>query len=583
MDDVLRIVRTYWLLIAGTLISGLYLGFFWAHDPFARHLILDAHRYDGLAKSLLETGFRSDSPHHQAPLYPAFVAVVYSVFGPRPGAVFVIQSIVGAIVPWLVYRAARPSVGEGGARIAGAFALVHGALVAFAPRLLPTVPSIAAQLGLLLVLSAASIGPRRALGGGVLLGINALLRPNLLLLLPWVVVATLRRSIAPKSALLLIAAAIAVIAPATIHNARTGGGLVPIAANGGETFYHGNNPRAAGTYSLMAGLDSADILKQSEVATGIAEREAGRSLNASGVSRHWLSKGLSFWRDEPGRALWLLGQKARLLLGADETPVIYSPAFEAERYLPPARALALAMWIRLPLEVLLLIPAGSGLAALRNPRAVRRAAWVAGGAVAVVTIGLHVVGVQGTADARGIILSNLGTSQARGGDHRAAAASFRDATELSPDSARAHHYLGRALAFDDRLVESIPAFQRAAALRPGDADVLADLAAALLTLGDRDAARAELTRAAAIPVARASWHTRAATLWHGLGDVERAVFHHREAARIEPRNPRPWNAWVRYLSAVGQCEEAARVLDTAEAQIGTEAMKPGRDTVDACR
>ncbi len=64
MDEVLRVVRAYWLLIAGTLVSGLYLVFFWAHNPFAHHLVLDAYRYDGLANALLDSGFRTDAPYH---------------------------------------------------------------------------------------------------------------------------------------------------------------------------------------------------------------------------------------------------------------------------------------------------------------------------------------------------------------------------------------------------------------------------------------------------------------------------------------------------------------------------------------
>lgn len=50
--------------------------------------------YHNLAKTLLETGrFHST---YRAPGYPAFVALVYAIFGPRPFAVYAVQCVLFA-------------------------------------------------------------------------------------------------------------------------------------------------------------------------------------------------------------------------------------------------------------------------------------------------------------------------------------------------------------------------------------------------------------------------------------------------------------------------------------------------------
>jgi predicted membrane-bound mannosyltransferase len=49
--------------------------------PTFRRLVMDAARYDELSRNLLAGGWLPAEPFYQAPLYPYFLACIYTVFG----------------------------------------------------------------------------------------------------------------------------------------------------------------------------------------------------------------------------------------------------------------------------------------------------------------------------------------------------------------------------------------------------------------------------------------------------------------------------------------------------------------------
>jgi tetratricopeptide (TPR) repeat protein len=145
----------------------------------------------------------------------------------------------------------------------------------------------------------------------------------------------------------LLAACLAVIAPATLHNYLVGQDAVLITSNMGMNFFIGNNQRATGYYVKPKGLDlTGDIY-----GTKIANVHAGRGLKPSQVSRFWLSKGLDFIRERPGTWLRLLAQKALFFWNAYEIPQVENLYF-LKRFVPLLRWPLLGFSVLGPLALL---------------------------------------------------------------------------------------------------------------------------------------------------------------------------------------------------------------------------------------
>jgi len=594
------------VLGVGLVVSLGVFALWWSASPFAQHQVLDAARYDAMAR---EGALVPDRPFHQAPLYPLALGILYRLIGPSALGVGLLQCVVGALLPWLAWRlayraasgmrSASPEAPGGtaglaprhAARAAAALALLHGPLLLFAPRLLPTVPAIVLQLLVLDRLPPAGETRARAwILPGALLGVCVLLRPNLLLV-PVVALGLALAGRLPRRGVAALVATVAVfVAPVTLHNLAHGGGLVLVSANGGETFAHGNHPDARGTYTPVAGLRGTDIFRQEAVSRAIAEEARGHALSAAEVQRYWLGEGLRFIREDPGAYLVLELRKLRLLLGAEEAPDMLSPRLEIRRYLPILAVLAVSLpvllplalagvrvagrrlgvgwWIllathavtllafyvsnryRLPLEALLLIPAGIGLAAIRDRRT-----WVplgAGTALAVVLVATTPADRVARAEAQ--VLTNLGTSLAREGRHEAAVARFEDAIKRHPGWGRAHHYLGRALAVSGRPADAVAPFARAVELDPGEPEPRVDLAAALAATGRGDEARAVL---APVDPPPAELALRVARLHLQLGDAGRAL----RAVDTSPWSPPVGELRGLARTRTGDLEGARRELE----------------------
>ncbi|HVR08944.1 MAG TPA: hypothetical protein VMW75_12920, partial [Thermoanaerobaculia bacterium] len=171
--------------------------------PTLHELVMDAQRYDALARDILDHGWRPREAFYQAPLYPYLLAAVYAVSGRSATAMRLVQAAAGALTAALAAIAAgrlcqrAPGGGRDGAsdrRQAGAVAAAAGVMAAlyapavfYTPLLLKTVPALlceSAALVLLLPPSGRAVSPARGLAAGLALGGAALLQESLLLLAP---------------------------------------------------------------------------------------------------------------------------------------------------------------------------------------------------------------------------------------------------------------------------------------------------------------------------------------------------------------------------------------------------------------
>jgi tetratricopeptide (TPR) repeat protein len=256
---------------------------------------------------------------------------------------------------------------------------------------------------------------------------------------------------------------------------------------------------------------------------------------------------------------------------------------------------------RLPLEVLLLVPAAVGIATIRE-RATQL--WIVPGALVAIAL-LVTTSPDAARAARGKILVNLGTSLAKREQYADAEGAFRAALTQDPTWARAHHYLGRSLALQGRNDAAIDAYGAASRLAPEAIDVKLDLVTALGRGGRRDDAVEQLADAERLAAARddAASMERAAQLWIALGEPSRAAEAYEliatrrptaaawerlgiahglagepdaayqalvRAIEIDPSRVPAWEALIRALYELDRCADARARLREAPARSGAE-------------
>ena len=299
--------------------------------------ILDARFYDEMARDIAAGHIIRKEAFFMGPLYPYFMAFVYSVFGKSLLLKGLIQIAGGSLTVVLTYligsRVFRPSVGMLGALMLA----LYGTATFYEGQMLMMWLGTLLNMLLLFVLLRASASPRRdtlrfALAGA-LLGLSALARVNILILLPVILVWILfvdsnregRRFIRAAA---LVAGAFAAILPATVHNYAASRDFVPITYNGGVNFYIGNNAEATGTYDPPMGIN----MQADPTTRRYVERALGRELKPSGISRYWMGRSLAFIREHPGEEAALLLRKAALFVNGFEWPQIESYDLSKGRY-----------------------------------------------------------------------------------------------------------------------------------------------------------------------------------------------------------------------------------------------------------
>ncbi len=159
--------------------------------PFVGELVMDSQEYDRWARSLADGGWLGHGAFFQAPFYPYLVGALYTLVGPRPDAVYLLQIAVAVCGLWALGRAAGDLGGPGadGARreVAVVFlGALCGPLVFHDVQLLKESFAASAVAFLLLALVRARVSGswRSWLGAGILLGLLSELRENALLLAP---------------------------------------------------------------------------------------------------------------------------------------------------------------------------------------------------------------------------------------------------------------------------------------------------------------------------------------------------------------------------------------------------------------
>jgi len=290
----------------------------WQECPIFEHPKVDELYHDQWAAAIAAGESFVTGPYFRAPLYPAFLGVIYKVFGHDYLAPRLIQSVLGALSCGLVFLIGRMHFDRRVGAVAGLAAACYWTLIFFDGELL--IPSLIVFLDLILIclLSMANRGGSRLIFGlaGAVLGLSAIARPNILLFGPaiavWLVVKHRRQLLRGIGHIACVAAGcLVVVLPITVRNYVVGDDLVLIASQGGLNFYIGNNPQSDGRTAIAPG-GALDFWGSYQRAIQRAEQDLGRELAPSEVSDYYYGLGWEFIRDHPNQAMDLTWLKIRL-------------------------------------------------------------------------------------------------------------------------------------------------------------------------------------------------------------------------------------------------------------------------------
>jgi len=326
--------------------------------PFFSLPQMDAAFHDEWARAVAAGDSFVRGAYFRAPLYPWFLGGVYALSDGSILAARLVQAVVGALGCVLAFLLGRSAFSRAAGVIAGLAAATYWIFLYFDGELL--IPVLLIPLDLLLLWLLIVAARRRRFGwwlaAGVVLGLSAIARPNILLLAPvlvgWILVlhrSALRGGVIASLGLFL--GTIAPILPITVRNVVVGGDFALIATQAGVNLYIGNNPGADGMSAVIPG-DPAEWWPCFNAQIERAERAAGRKLKGSEVSKWYTQQTWDFMTSQPGKAAELLARKLLYFWSRWEVSNNQDIYFVTSKYTPLTRWLPLSFAIVAPLGVL---------------------------------------------------------------------------------------------------------------------------------------------------------------------------------------------------------------------------------------
>ncbi len=205
------------------------------------------------------SGDPGDLPFFRAPLYPWLLGGIYKFFGDSPLPSRIFQVLLSTLTVWLLWSLGRRLFGATVGWISGIVYAFYGLSIYFAGELLITTLIVFLDLVILWLLVRYHSNGKYWQWGliGLMIGLSAIARPNILIVLPVVLVvlwtANWQQSMGRRinNLIMVCLGLIIPILPVTLANRIGGGEWVLIATQGGVNFYIGNNPEATGAHAIL--------------------------------------------------------------------------------------------------------------------------------------------------------------------------------------------------------------------------------------------------------------------------------------------------------------------------------------------
>lgn len=235
--------------------------------------------------------------------YSGFLAIFYKLFGSKTTVAAMANALTGAALVAVVHRLSLRAFSPKRALIAALIVALHPGLVLYSGALM-TEP-LAATLMLASVLFALD---RRILLSGVLLGLATLVRPNAILLAPFLGFFAERTRLLRSIA--IGAVALATVAPWTYRNCRVMDACTLVSTNAGWNLVIGSAPGATGKFEFL--VDHTP--------------EGGPKCDEGGQvaqDRCWAQYGVATIKHDLRRWLTLIPRKLHYTLDAEWFPINY--------------------------------------------------------------------------------------------------------------------------------------------------------------------------------------------------------------------------------------------------------------------
>ncbi|MGK2905034.1 MAG: TPR end-of-group domain-containing protein [Desulfuromonadales bacterium] len=289
-------------------------------NPVTTLLLGDAESYDAWAQEIIQQGWIGERTFYQAPFYPYFLALIYTIGARDFILVRLVQIVIGSASCVLLAAAGARFFDRTSGWLAGLLLALYAPALFFDLLIQKAVLGMFFMCVLLFLMSKAtqSQGSRHQAGIWILVGVVlacfGLVRENALVLIPaigiWLTVyfwKTGWRQVLITLAFLAIGLAI-VFFPVTLRNYIVGEEFVLTTSQLGPNFFIGNSKEATGFYRPLI-QDHSDWKFERTDAQNLAEKALGRQLTPNEVSDYWLAKTVSDIREHPLNWLRLMGKK----------------------------------------------------------------------------------------------------------------------------------------------------------------------------------------------------------------------------------------------------------------------------------
>ena len=323
-------------------------------NPHFSTLSLDPLYHDIWAQTIAQGDWIGNQVFFRAPFYPYFLAIIYKIFGHNYFIPRLIQHLIGSFSCILIYFLAKKIYNKNVAIISSLIAATYGMLISFEAELLLDFFLVFFDTLLILLLLKAKNSPKRSLWFicGIVLGLSAITRPNILFCIPfiwlWIFISFLKEFKLKKVlsfCIIFLLGAVIMIFPVTLRNYVVGKDFVMIASQGGINFYIGNNENADGMSAIFYKPDW-----QYRDFEYLAQKEAGKALKPSEISDFYYKKGAEFIRKHPSKALKLTLKKLYLFWNKFEVSNNQDIYF-FRRYSSLIRILPFGFWFVGPLAL----------------------------------------------------------------------------------------------------------------------------------------------------------------------------------------------------------------------------------------
>ena len=290
-----------------------------ANTPVFAVLLGDSKRYVEWGAEIAGGNWIGSGAFYQAPLYPYFLGVLFSVFGESIDVIRVAQAIAGTVSCVLVAIAGRYCFDWRTGLIAGLALALYPPAIFFDGHIQKASLDLLLMCAVILAVEKYQVDARARwlVVLGIALGCLTLNRENARVLYPVLVLwlwlwhrdRTLKQRLAPIGVFTL--AAIIAIMPVALRNYAVAGELLISTSQLGSNFYIGNHAGASGVYEPLL-PERGSVVYEQEDAVRLASEAMGRALSPSEVSRYWLDRALADIRHDVAGWMRLMFRKTLL-------------------------------------------------------------------------------------------------------------------------------------------------------------------------------------------------------------------------------------------------------------------------------